>query len=106
MVALAPRDAAFQDVHLADEVGDVARVRILVELAGGRDLDDAAAVHHGDAARHRHRLLLVVGDDHEGDAGLFQSEEHTSALQSLMRISYAVFCLKKKKHITTTNTTP
>src|SRR3546814_8914698 len=34
------------------------------------------------------------------DAGLAQglrSEEHTSELQSLMRISYAVFCLKKKK---------
>src|SRR3546814_9839948 len=36
-----------------------------------------------------------------GDAGgLLRSEEHTSELQSLMRISYAVFCLKKK----TTNT--
>src|SRR3546814_2408562 len=31
------------------------------------------------------------------DAGLMRSEEHTSELQSLMRISYAVFCLKKKK---------
>src|SRR3546814_9968589 len=29
--------------------------------------------------------------------GLHRSEEHTSELQSLMRISYAVFCLKKKK---------
>src|SRR3546814_1746391 len=29
--------------------------------------------------------------------GPFRSEEHTSELQSLMRISYAVFCLKKKK---------
>src|SRR3546814_4756535 len=29
--------------------------------------------------------------------GLWRSEEHTSELQSLMRISYAVFCLKKKK---------
>src|SRR3546814_1101479 len=29
---------------------------------------------------------------------LVRSEEHTSELQSLMRISYAVFCLKKKKH--------
>src|SRR3546814_12199017 len=29
-----------------------------------------------------------------------RSEEHTSELQSLMRISYAVFCLKKKIHIT------
>src|SRR3546814_8634995 len=34
-----------------------------------------------------------------------RSEEHTSELQSLMRISYAVFCLKKKnKHRTTNNT--
>src|SRR3546814_6968717 len=32
----------------------------------------------------------AVGDDH------IRSEEHTSELQSLMRISYAVFCLKKK----------
>src|SRR3546814_2884511 len=32
-----------------------------------------------------------------------RSEEHTSELQSLMRISYAVFCLKKKKKIKTTN---
>src|SRR3546814_3374112 len=31
-----------------------------------------------------------------------RSEEHTSELQSLMRISYAVFCLKKKKNITIT----
>src|SRR3546814_7799571 len=32
------------------------------------------------------------------DRWLDRSEEHTSELQSLMRISYAVFCLKKKKH--------
>src|SRR3546814_1485529 len=32
-------------------------------------------------------------------AGVVRSEEHTSELQSLMRISYAVFCLKKKKNI-------
>src|SRR3546814_9457567 len=37
--------------------------------------------------RQRHRLRL----------GLGRSEEHTSELQSLMRISYAVFCLKKQK---------
>src|SRR3546814_2281811 len=34
-----------------------------------------------------------------------RSEEHTSELQSLMRISYAVFCLKKKKTTTHTKTT-
>src|SRR3546814_9842150 len=32
-----------------------------------------------------------------------RSEEHTSELQSLMRISYAVFCLKKKKQLIPTN---
>src|SRR3546814_270639 len=42
----------------------------------------------------------------QADAGeryglVIRSEEHTSELQSLMRISYAVFCLKKKKNITT-----
>src|SRR3546814_3058219 len=35
----------------------------------------------------------------------FRSEEHTSELQSLMRISYAVFCLKKKKKKTTEHKT-
>src|SRR3546814_19898922 len=34
-----------------------------------------------------------------------RSEEHTSELQSLMRISYAVFCLKKKKNTQATNNT-
>src|SRR3546814_2027831 len=35
-----------------------------------------------------------------------RSEEHTSELQSLMRISYAVFCLKKKKHNNQNHKTP
>src|SRR3546814_1133118 len=35
-----------------------------------------------------------------------RSEEHTSELQSLMRISYAVFCLKKKKHKNTQHIQP
>src|SRR3546814_7324368 len=39
-------------------------------------------------------LSVVVG----GAIGGVRSEEHTSELQSLMRISYAVFCLKKKKN--------
>src|SRR3546814_3972038 len=53
----------------------------------------------------RARAVVPVGDDTElqASAGAFgddrerRSEEHTSELQSLMRISYAVFCLKKKK---------
>src|SRR3546814_2532896 len=40
--------------------------------------------------RARMGRVLFSGDD-------IRSEEHTSELQSLMRISYAVFCLKKKK---------
>src|SRR3546814_7685070 len=39
---------------------------------------------------------LVVADDARRELAQ-RSEEHTSELQSLMRISYAVFCLKKKK---------
>src|SRR3546814_7847496 len=38
------------------------------------------------------------GPVHEVSTTPARSEEHTSELQSLMRISYAVFCLKKKKH--------
>src|SRR3546814_2154050 len=38
------------------------------------------------------------GDLKQADDFTRRSEEHTSELQSLMRISYAVFCLKKKKH--------
>src|SRR3546814_4495819 len=50
------------------------------------------------------RLMLLALDVEWGDGGPRQSlqlqtrsEEHTSELQSLMRISYAVFCLKKKQ---------
>src|SRR3546814_6472636 len=39
------------------------------------------------------RAFLEIGSAQAG-----RSEEHTSELQSLMRISYAVFCLKKKKY--------
>src|SRR3546814_10129035 len=48
-------------------------------------------------------LVLQQGSSNNIALALVRSEEHTSELQSLMRISYAVFCLKKKK-ITSTNT--
>src|SRR3546814_4272812 len=41
--------------------------------------------------RDTRQMMIIIG----------RSEEHTSELQSLMRISYAVFCLKKKKNTTT-----
>src|SRR3546814_1365125 len=43
--------------------------------------------------------MQANGADTAPAAGMIRSEEHTSELQSLMRISYAVFCLKKKKQI-------
>src|SRR3546814_990172 len=59
--------------------------------------------------------LLSCASSPGGMRILIRSEEHTSELQSLMRISYAVFCLKKKKekqkhnvrqaHTTKSNTT-
>src|SRR3546814_7606801 len=53
---------------------------------------------HRKNAISRHKRYRVKCSD--GRRGLFpnRSEEHTSELQSLMRISYAVFCLKKKQH--------
>src|SRR3546814_3876626 len=82
----------------------------MIEEAGLED-----HVEHRLARRHRQRVAAIgraVGAEHHALGRLFgrearaqrkvaadplRSEEHTSELQSLMRISYAVFCLKKKK---------
>src|SRR3546814_2421717 len=54
-------------------------------------------------------MLMGPGQCHSAHDGELRSEEHTSELQSLMRISYAVFCLKKKQisiaHAESYNTT-
>src|SRR3546814_2416809 len=47
--------------------------------------------------RTHQRLMDIVDPTDKTVDALMRSEEHTSELQSLMRISYAVFCLKKKK---------
>src|SRR3546814_10296815 len=52
-------------------------------------IEGVAQGYFADPARHR-----IIED-----RGIDRSEEHTSELQSLMRISYAVFCLKKKLKI-------
>src|SRR3546814_10580997 len=44
-----------------------------------------------------HIATWMIGPNHSASSSSIRSEEHTSELQSLMRISYAVFCLKKKK---------
>src|SRR3546814_1692002 len=56
------------------------------------------ALYHLDLGQADAVLALYDGPIREGrsEMALDRSEEHTSELQSLMRISYAVFCLKKK----------
>src|SRR3546814_4067766 len=54
-------------------------------------------------ALHRRPRVRVTPERPETGNHPCRSEEHTSELQSLMRISYAVFCLKKKKKTNTTN---
>src|SRR3546814_7678276 len=57
------------------------------------------SIRTGEPRRHYPGLWLAERARHPqpGQPGNGRSEEHTSELQSLMRISYAVFCLKKKK---------
>src|SRR3546814_5346952 len=55
---------------------------------------DATEVVHDVAAAHDQHALAA--ERREAGAEVERSEEHTSELQSLMRISYAVFCLKKQ----------
>src|SRR3546814_8748364 len=87
--------------HARAGAGDRGADRHPAHIMGGCDLDAgvAATLDRADATD--------VGDD-AGEQGAelrpvggrfpARSEEHTSELQSLMRISYAVFCLKKKKN--------
>src|SRR3546814_10701249 len=63
-------------------------------LAGAYGGD--AVVAHAVRAAGGERPRRARSRDQQG-APVRRSEEHTSELQSLMRISYAVFCLKKKK---------
>src|SRR3546814_6760267 len=67
-------------------------------LPPGPDVDCAGG--SGNGPRYVNGPVYVTGSDPydlDGDGDGVRSEEHTSELQSLMRISYAVFCLKKKK---------
>src|SRR3546814_10204023 len=86
--------------------------RIFTNVYGFQDWAIDAAMKRGDWDNTK--KLLEIGQDEiierikasglrgRGGAGfptgMKRSEEHTSELQSLMRISYAVFCLKKNKH--------
>ncbi len=56
-------DGARQEVRVADERGDEARGRPVIELRRRRELLDAPGVEHADAVGERERLVLVVGDE-------------------------------------------
>src|SRR3546814_4920115 len=74
-----------------------ARARNVRRYLEGRGIDGQVIVAEG----HGEREPLVACEREQGAALVAclapRSEEHTSELQSLMRISYAVFCLKKNK---------
>src|SRR3546814_3603699 len=67
------------------------------------DLVVGAALHREEAFAGDGEVQRLVGGFDGALRELLRSEEHTSELQSLMRISYAVFCLKKKKKKVRTN---
>src|SRR3546814_10764757 len=83
--------------------GGLERRNVQAALHGVRQ-----AVAHADAipqARRFRRAAQVVGQIQRGVVRVGvpnRSEEHTSELQALMRISYAVFCLKKTNKLTKT----
>src|SRR3546814_7911152 len=75
------------DEALAVAAGDIGTT-IFHPVGTCRMGDDSGAVVDARLRVHGHAGLRIAD----------RSEEHTSELQSLMRISYAVFCLKKKKN--------
>src|SRR3546814_6364542 len=79
-------------VGIKEARNDAERMQALLPLRG-----DGFAVLSGDDPT-AVRAMLAGAD---GIVSVAKSEEHTSELQSLMRISYAVFCLTKKNYTTT-----
>src|SRR3546814_8489910 len=90
----------------AADAGDRPHPTHRCQFAAARRADRRAGTGH--RAADRRGDPQAEGEGADDPAGGARSEEHTSELQSLMRISYAVFCLKKKKKKTNlqdTNTT-
>src|SRR3546814_3427807 len=94
---LFPYPTRFRSQRL-DEVVQPVRVGSGV----GVDVSDELRRRGGEPGVSSTAQATVVGLDEAAGVtgGDLRSEEHTSELQSLMRISYAVFCLKKKKTYT------
>src|SRR3546814_14214309 len=90
---LFPYTTLFRSCLMLCDVGfDIVRRRDRQSAALGRGLAlKSRAPEVDDAGASRNIVAVYAGSVESG-----RSEEHTSELQSLMRISYAVFCLKKK----------
>src|SRR3546814_5733311 len=73
-----------------------------VALGAGSIADRDNSVSVGSAGNERQITNVAAGTEDTDAVNKSRSEEHTSELQSLMRISYAVFCLKKTKKQTKT----
>src|SRR3546814_5429676 len=87
--------------HLEPEAGDrlTADIGEVGDPRGRWRRDGRLGLRPGLFASHaRHEVAQAAHGVDGAAADQARSEEHTSELQSLMRISYAVFCLKKKKH--------
>src|SRR3546814_7521901 len=79
----------------------VSRPKIVKQRTQGKSRMKRSSRNYAEGESPRERIVNAASRLF-GSKG-FRSEEHTSELQSLMRISYAVFCLKKKnKHTTNT----
>src|SRR3546814_5241015 len=77
----------------------------IAELAAIYDVQDRGAALIAELqGRESEAIGLAQSIDLPELTAVFRSEEHTSELQSLMRISYAVFCLKKKNRTNQTRT--
>src|SRR3546814_2934361 len=86
------------------ELLDRRKVQVVGRLVEDEHVDAARLQQREARAGALPRRQLVDGAVHVvGLQPELRSEEHTSELQSLMRISYAVFCLKKKKNTYTHN---
>src|SRR3546814_4855641 len=92
---LFPYTTLFRSIHIVLVAGHEALLRDADEYVFERELEllDLALDLLGGFAE---GLLLQLGDLQTERLDDQRSEEHTSELQSLMRISYAVFCLKQK----------
>src|SRR3546814_7642095 len=104
LIALAAELVRRTREDAVDAVEIVARAEVVGGNQGGAGhLGPNADMTLDDAfLRRRHRTILpATAESTQRSIVASRSEEHTSELQSLMRISYAVFCLKKKKNYNT-----